>query len=207
MKLIKITLVALALLLNLLTVQPAFADRGKFMKSPDYTEVTQAITDLLQAKDNPDSGISDAELQQRMAGLQLQRYILETSDDRATCTNSTGKNLGVYLKPKKAPATQLPTLYYLGAGRTTDDDFTCTGIYLPAGTQAVFSPLLAAEELAAPIALKIVEGTQFTATANPQGVLAFNAPAQIIQAGTANWSIPTLAQADIDAQRPNVPQD
>ena len=206
-KLINLAIVAFALLLSLSIGQPALADRGKFMKSPDYTEVTQSINALLQAKDDPESDISTDELQQQMGNLQLQKYILETSDERASCTNATGKNLAVYLRPKKAPATQASTLYYLGANQTTDDDFTCTGIYLPAESQAVFGPLLPVEELADPIALKIVEGTQFTATANPEGVLAFDAPAQIIPAGTSNWVIPTLTQADIDTQRPNAPQD
>lgn len=208
MKLLKVAIVAFVLLLNFCFVPASFADRGKFMKSPDYTEVNQAINALVQAKDNPDSGLSALEIQQKLAGLQLQKYILETSDDRATCTNQTGKNLGVYLRLKKAPASQAGTLYYLGNNESTDDDYTCTGIYLPSTTQVAFSPLEAAQELTEPIALKIVEGTQLIATANPQtGIIALNAPAQVIKAGAASWPIPTLTQADLDTQTPNAPQD
>ncbi len=208
MNLLRLTIVAVVLLVNLLMAQPTWADRGKFMTSPDYTEVTQAIEALIQAKDNPDSGISAVDIQQKLANLQLQKYILETADEHATCTNATGKNLGVYLKPKKATATQSGTLYYLGNQQSTDDDFICTGVYLPATTQIAFSPLEAAQEIAEPIALKIVEGTQFTVTAAATtGVISFNAPAQVVKPGEANWSIPTFTQAEIDAQTPNVPQD
>lgn len=210
MKLFKFALVAMVLLVNLLFAQPSWADRGKFMKSPDYAEVTQAIATLLQAKDAPDeSGLTSEEIQQKMAGLQLQKYILETSEERARCSNKTGKTLGVYLRSKKAPASSPSTLYYLGNGETTDDDFDCNGIYLPTGTNVAFSPLVAAQELTEPLALKIVDGTQFTITSNPEsGALEFNIPpAQTIKAGDANWSIPMLAQADIDQLTPNAPED
>lgn len=208
MNLLRLAIVAVVLLVNLWMAQPSWADRGKFMTSPDYTEVTQAIEALIQANDNPDLGINAADIQQKLANLQLQKYILETSDEHATCTNATGKNLGVFLKPKKAPATQPGTLYYLGSQQSTDDDFICTGIYLPATTSIAFSPLEPAQEIAEPIALKIVEGTQFTATADPTtGVISLNAPAQVVKAGEANGAVPTFTQAEIDAQTPNAPQD
>ena len=206
MKLFKLALVALVLLVNLVFVQPSWADRGKFMKSPDYAEVTQAIDTLLQAKDAPDeSGMTSEEIQQKLAGLQLQKYILETAEERAQCSNKTGKTLGVYLSSKKSPST----LYYLGDDETTDDDYDCNGIYLPAGTNVTFSPLVAAQELTEPLALKIVDGTQFIITSNPEtGAIEFNIPpAQTFKAGDTNWSIPMLAQADIDGQKPNAPED
>jgi hypothetical protein len=94
MKLFKLALVAMVLLVNLVFAQPSWADRGKFMKSPDYAEVTQAIDTLLQAKDAPDeSGMTSEEIQQKLAGLQLQKYILETAEERAQCSNKTGKRV------------------------------------------------------------------------------------------------------------------
>jgi hypothetical protein len=116
----------------------------------------------------------------------------------------SGKTLGVYLSSKKSPST----LYYLG-DETTDDDYDCNGIYLPAGTNVTFSPLVAAQELTEPLALKIVDGTQFIITSNPEtGAIEFNIPpAQTFKAGDANWSIPMLTQADIDGQKPNAPED
>lgn len=209
MKLFRFAIIALVLLLNLCIAQPSFAaERGKFMNTPDYTEVMQEIEALVQGKDNPDLGLTEVKFQQKLAALQLQKYILETSEERATCTNTTGKNLGVYLKPKKAPTAQPGTLYYLGDSETTDDDFTCIGVYLPATAQVAFSPVEAAQELTEPIALKIVQGTQLVATADSKtGVISLNAPAQVIKAGELNWSIPTLAQADLDAQKPNAPKD
>lgn len=208
MKLLKIVFAALVLLTNLLIAQPSFADPGKFVNSADYTEVTTAIDALIQAKNDPDAETSIADIQQKFANLQLQKYILESSEESATCRNATGKTLGVYLKSKKAPAAQPGTLYYLGSGQTTDDDYTCTGVYLPQGTQVAFSPLEAVQELTDAAAIRIVQGTQLTVNSDPTGIVSFNVPAaQILKAGDANWSIPALAQADIDAQAPNAPQD
>ena len=46
MKLLKTVLIVGVLLLNIFVVRPAWADAGKFMKTPEYTQVTQAIADL-----------------------------------------------------------------------------------------------------------------------------------------------------------------
>jgi hypothetical protein len=209
MKLFKVAIVALVLLLNLVVVPPVFADRGRFKTSPDYAEVTQSIEALIQGQNNPDTAVNSTEAAQKLAELQLQKYILETSGSRARCTNQSGNTLGVYLKPKKAPANQPATLYYLGNRETTDDDFTCAGVYLPSATQVAFSPLTAVETLAEPLALKFVEGTQLTVGANPTtGAIEFNLPpAQALKSGEADWAIPAFTQADINAQPPNAPQD
>lgn len=209
MKLFKVAIVALVLLLNLIVVSPSWADRGRFKASPDYAEVTQAINALVQSQNNPDTAVNPIEASQKLAELQLQKYILETSGSRARCTNETGKTLAVYLKPKKAPATQPGTLYYLGNRETTDDDFACSGVYLPAATQVAFSPLTAVETLADPLAFKFVEGTQVIVATNPTtGAIEFNLPpAQILKSGEGNWAIPVLTPADIAAQPPNAPQD
>ncbi|OLP17065.1 hypothetical protein BST81_17040 [Leptolyngbya sp. 'hensonii'] len=209
MKLIKLVLITVVILASLLLNQPAWADAGKFKRSPDYAEVVQAIDTLLQSKDNPEASLTPEQLQLKLADLQLQKYILETSETRASCRNATGKTLAVYLRSKKVPADQPGTLYYLGDGQTTDDDFACQGVFLPAGSVVTFSPLDSAQELTEPLALKIVEGTQFAIDRNPEtGVVAFNLPpAQSFKVGEGTWSIPSLTQADIDAQVPNAPAD
>ncbi|MGI0487829.1 hypothetical protein ACN4EK_20505 [Pantanalinema rosaneae CENA516] len=209
MKLLQVAIVALVLLLNLIVAPSAFADRGRFKTSPDYAEVTQAIEALVQRQNNPDTAVNATEASQQLAELQLQKYILEISESRARCTNETGKTLAVYLKPKKAPANQSGTLYYLGNRETTDDDYTCAGVYLPAATQVAFSPLTAVETLTDPLALKFVEGTQLVVATNPTtGAIELNVPpAQTLKSGESGWAIPVLTQADIDAQPPNAPKD
>lgn len=204
MKLIKALLVLLVFLINVVVAQPAWADPIS-EKSPDFPKVTQALDALLKLRANPDqTEYSAAELQQKIANLQLQKYVLETSEDWGVCRNETGKTLGVYVhEPKKADQN---TLYYLADGESTDDDYDCNGIYLPNDVKVA-----GLEAVGAPVALSILDGTQLTATTNPTtGEIEVNVPSvltQVVNVGEANWSIPNLAQVDIDAQTPNAPAD
>lgn len=206
MKLCKSLLIAIVLLINLVIISPAWADRPKLTETPDYAVVTQTIQDLLQAKAAPDlGGYKPEELQQKLGDLQLQKYILETASGWAQCRNNTRKTLAVYAhKSKKANSAS--TLYYLGDGQITENEWNCDGVYLPAGTQV--AGLTTDEQgLAEPVALKIVSGTQLVASVNPEtSVVEFNVnPAQIFKDGEGGWAVPTLTQADIDAQTPNAP--
>lgn len=201
MQFFKIFLVAVVCILNLVIAQPSWAGKD-FTKGADYIEVTQALTELQQVQNTPEqAGYTPEQFQQRLAQLQAQKTTIETAKKRAQCLNETGKTLAVYAnKPKKSP-TQL---YYLAAGTITDDDWDCDGIYLPAGTQVVLSPNAEVQELAEPIAVKFVDGTQSIARTNPAtGAIELNVqPAKVFKAGEINWSIPTLSQADINTQIP-----
>jgi hypothetical protein len=211
MKLFKIALTVLVLLVNLAIAQPSWADRPKLTKTPDYTEVTQLLGSFLKAKDAPDeSGYTPEEIQQEIGELRLQKYILETAADWGQCRNETGKTLAVYAhKPKKSSVAQESTLYYLGDGKITDDDWNCDGVYLPSGAKvAALTPGDTQEqELADPVALKVVAGTQLVAKTNPEtGAVELNVtPAKVFKAGEVSWSIPALSQADVEAQTPNAP--
>ncbi len=202
MKFFRVILVALVLLVNLVVAQPSWAGKD-FTKGSDYAEVTQELNTLLQAKDAPDqAGYTPEQYQQRLAQLQLQKYVMETAKKRAQCHNQTGQTLAVYAnEPKKSP-TQL---YFLGAGKTTDDDWDCDGILLPAGTQATLGPNAPVQELAQATAIKVVDGTQLIARTNAAtGGIELNvSPAKVFKAGETNWSIPTFSQADINAQAPS----
>lgn len=201
----RITLVVLMLLVNLAFSQPSLA--GKIAKkSPEYPQITQALGELLKVKADPDqSQYAADELQQKIADLQLQKYVLETSEDWGTCSNETGKALAVYARKPKSAGTS--TLYYLGNGKTTDDDWDCDGVLLPNDAKVAGFNLTAGE----PAALKILDGTQLVATTNADtGEVELNTPqalTKILNVGEPNWSIPNLTQADIDAQTPNAPID
>ncbi|MEH1825294.1 MULTISPECIES: hypothetical protein [unclassified Nostoc] len=201
MQFLKIILVALVLMLNLVIAQPSWASKD-FTKGADYTEVTQALNQLLTVKDTPEqAGYTPEQFQQRLAQLQSQKNIIETARKRAQCRNETGKTLAVYAnKPKKSP-TQL---YFLGAGTITDDDWDCDGIYLPAGSQVVLGPNAQPQELTEPIAIQFVDGTQSLARTNPAtGAIELNVePAKVFKAGESTWLLPTYSQADIDTQIP-----
>ena len=202
MQIFKIVLVALVFIVNLMIAQPSWAGKD-FTKGADYAEVTQALNQLLTAKDAPEqAGYTPEEFQQRLAQLQLQKNVMETAKKRAQCRNETGRTLAVYAnKPKKSP-TQL---YYLAAGKITDDDWDCDGIYLPAGTQVVLSPNTPVQELTEPIAVKFVDGTQSVARTNPAtGAIKLNVePAKVFKVGESDWLIPALSQAEIDTQVPS----
>lgn len=195
MQFLKIVLVALVIVMNLVIAQPSSAGKD-FTKGADYAEVTQALNQLLQVKDAPE------QFQQRLAELQFQKYVIETAEQRAQCHNATGRTLAVYAnKPKKSP-TQL---YFLGAGKETDDDWDCDGMYLPADTQVVLNPNAQAQKLAEPIAVKFVDGTQSIARTNPAtGVIELNVvPAKVFKGSKTDWLLPMLSQSDIDAKTPS----
>ena len=201
MKLLKTVLIVGVLLLNIFVVRPAWADAGKFMKTPEYTQVTQAIADLTNPEITTD--LAPEKIQQKLADLRFQKYILETAEENSVCRNDTGKTLGIYTKTKK---TALPTLSFLGANEATDDDIECVGIFLPAESKVAFGD---AEGFAEPVIAKLVPGTQLVATADPEtGVLDFNAPGLgFFKTGEIDWTIPTLTQAEVEAQVPNAPVD
>jgi hypothetical protein len=202
MHFLKIVFVAFVLLVNLVIAQPSWASKD-FTKGADYAEVTQALNELLLAKDTPEqAGYTPEQFQQRLAQLQSQKNVMETANKRAQCRNETGKTLAVYAnKPKKS----LTQLYFLGAGKITDDDWDCDGIYLPAGSQVVLSPNAQPQQLTEPIAVKFVDGTQSVARTNAAtNAIELNVePAKVFKAGESNWLLPTLSQADIDMQIPS----
>jgi hypothetical protein len=202
MKFLKIALVAIVLLVNLIIAPPSWAGKD-FTKGTDYAEVTQALNQLLQAKDNPEqAGYTPEAYQQRLSQLQQQKYVMETARKRAQCHNETTGTVAVYAnKPKKYP-TQI---YYLAAGEETDDDWDCDGYYLPAGTQVVLGPNAEAQALTEAVAVKFVDGTQSIVRTNPAtGAIELNvAPAHVFKAGETNWTIPNLSQADVNAQAPS----
>ncbi|WP_242044667.1 DUF4437 domain-containing protein [Anabaena azotica] len=198
----KIFLVALVFILNLTIAQPSWAGKD-FTKGTDYAEVTQELNQLLTVKDNPEqAGYTPEQFQTRLSQLQSQKYVMETARKRAQCFNQTGRTLGVYAnKPKKYP-TQL---YFLAAGQITDDDWDCDGMYLPAGSRVLLNPTGEVQELTEPIAVKFVDGTQSIARINPTtGAIELNvAPAKVFKAGESTWLLPTLSQAEVDAQVPS----
>ncbi len=202
MKLIKVIVVTLVFCINLMMAKPSWAGQDH-RQSTDYAEVTQAITQLLQAQNAPEqAGYTPEQVQAQLAKLQAQKTVMESTTTRAQCHNQTFGNLAVYVnQPKKLP-TQL---YYLAAGQETDDDWDCDGYYLPAGTSVVLDPTVGAETLTEPLAVKFVDGTQSFVSNDPTGAIAFNVPpASVFKGGETTWNIPNMTQADINAQAPSL---
>lgn len=195
-------LIALVLLIQFAIAPAALADSPKLTTTPEYTEVTTAIADLLKAKSDPEaSDLSPVDIEQKLGALNLQKYILETASNWSQCRNETGHTIGVYAH--KAKKTPLPsTLYYLATGQTTDDDWNCDAVYLPAGTKLAGQP-----ELTEPVALQFVSGTQLVAKTNPSGEIEFNLPPAKTLTASAESAlpIPNLTLASVEATTPNAP--
>ncbi|QIR35795.1 hypothetical protein HCG51_02850 [Tolypothrix sp. PCC 7910] len=208
MKLFKTLLLVFTLLVNFLIVQPSWADPPTLTQTPEYAEVTQALNELTQAKAAPaESGYTAEQIEQKTGELNLQKYILETSLEWGQCRNQTGQNLAVFAH--KAKKNQQPSIYYLGNGKITDDEWNCDGVYLPAGVKiaGLIPGDTQAQELTEPLALKFVPGTQLVAQTNPQtGAIELNVPpAKVFKASDTTWTIPNLSAADVSAQLPNAP--
>lgn len=202
MKFLKVALVALVLLVNLAIAPPSWASKD-FTKGTDYAEVTQAIAQLMQIKDTPEqAGYTPETYQQQLNQLQQQKLVMETATKRAQCHNDTTGTLAVFAnKPKKLP-TQL---YYLAAGTETDDDWDCDGVYIPAGTPIAFGFGAEVQTPDEAIAVTFVDGTQSFVRTNPAtGAVELSvSPAKILKAGETEWMIPTLSQAELNAQAPS----
>lgn len=213
MRIFKIALVAVILIVNFAIAKPSWADRPKLTNLPDYAEVTQSLTDLLNAKQSPgQSDLRPEEIESAIGKLQLQKYILESAGGWSQCSNKTGKTLPIYAhKPKKSAPSQEGKLFYLGDGKVTDNDWNCDGVYLPTGAKVAGLSFDRTQgiELTQPVAIKIVPGTQLVATTNAEtGTIEFNvAPAKVLKSGEGNLSIPELSLAEVDAQVPNAPID
>ncbi len=216
MRLLKIVLVVLVMVANLVWVPASLAgsDKPKYTSNPDYIEVTETLNTLLDAQKSTESNqnYTPEELQKKIAQLEFQKYTLETGKSWGQCRNDTGKTLAVYgQKPKKAASDYENALYFLGAGQTTKHKWDCDGIYLPSDVKATDLSVVdkVAQALTGGVAVKIVDGTQFVATANPDtAAVEFNVPtAKVFKPGDANWFVPDVTQAYIDTQLPNAPTE
>ncbi|NJL47561.1 MAG: hypothetical protein HC929_08835 [Leptolyngbyaceae cyanobacterium SM2_5_2] len=177
-------------------------------KSPQYAEITQALTELIQLQSTPNTdpeatGYTAASLSQKISDLRFQKYIQETSEDWGICSNATTATVGVYgYDPDLKSPT--PQLVYLGAGQTTDDDWACTGVFLPSDAAVMGIDLGGEGAIAA-----FVDGTRLTISENPvTGSLEFDAPLyQLLKAVDAPFSLPQLTSADVATQIATAPVD
>lgn len=217
MRFFKFLLVFVLILVNLIVAQPAFADKPKYQKNPDYIEVRKALDELVAAKDTQiRSGDSVSEATQRKIDeLEFQKYALETGVNWGQCRNLTEKTLAVY-----GPMPSFDDdddeedyaydtgLYFLAPGQATKNKWDCEGVYLSSdATTSVTNSDGKTQDLTGPVAIKIADGTQLTISTNSNtGEVEFNLPpTKVFKADELNWFIPNVAQALIDARVPNAP--
>jgi antitoxin component of MazEF toxin-antitoxin module len=206
MKLWKTILLGLLLCLNFAIATPALADKPKFQDNPDYLEITDNLNQLFEAKANKSlpEGLTSSQVNQKIARLQLAKYIIENGEGSTECRNETGKSIAVYgSKTQKNDSNYDNVLYLLPDGQTTDEDWNCEGVYLPNDVK------VAGLDLDSAVAVKVLNGTKLIVKANPDtGVYELNLPpVKVFKAGEANWDIPDLTQASLDVQYPKAPVD
>lgn len=209
-------LLALLFMANLVFAEPSLADKPKFLKNPDYIEVTETLNGLKSAQEAQDKteNYNPEEIQKRIDELEFQKYALETGTTWGKCINETGKTLAVY-----GPTPDFDddddddysysnALYFLANGESTKDKWDCEGVYLPNDARTtVFNADGTREAANGPIAIKIADGSQLVVKTNPNtGAVEFNVPpTKVIKAGEEKWFIPNVAQAAIDNRVPNAP--
>lgn len=216
MKIWKIVLVVLVIAVNFVFAPASWAgsDKPKYASNPDYIEVTQNLNTLLAAKNSTEQSenYTPEQLKKKIAQLEFQKYTLETGKSWGQCRNDTGRTLAIYgPKRKKSPSSYENALYFLAPGQTTEHKWDCDGVYLPTDVKAkdLSAGDRPVQEVTGAIAVKIVDGTQLVATANPDtAAVEFNVPtAKVFQPGDVNWFIPDVTQAYIDTQVPNAPTE
>lgn len=57
---------------------------------------------------------------------------------RATLSNASSHNLGLFARYKKMPLDQDPVFYVLAPGHTTDDDYDVLALYVPANVSVIW---------------------------------------------------------------------
>jgi hypothetical protein len=206
MKLWKTIFLGLLLCLSMAIATPALADKPNFQDNPDYLEITDNLNQLFEAKANKSfpEGLTSSQVDQKIARLQLAKYILENGEENTECRNETGKSIAVYgSKTKKTDNNYDNALYLLPDSQTTDEDWNCEGVYLPNDVK------VAGLDLDSAVAAKVLRGTKLIVKANPDtGVYELNLPPiKVFKAGETNWDIPDLTQASLDAQYPKAPVD
>jgi hypothetical protein len=217
MNIFKSLIVVLILLANLVFAQPSFADKPKFLKNPDYIEVTQTLNSLKMAQEAQPQAQAEnynpEEIQQRIDELEFQKYALEMGINWGQCRNETGKTLAVYgPKPKfdddDYDYSYETGLYFLADGQTTKDKWDCEGIYLPSNvTTTGINPDGQGQEVTGPIAVKIADGTQLVVKTNSDtAAIEFSIPStKVVKPGEVNWFIPNVSQEFIQTRVANAP--
>src|ERR671932_2040820 len=169
-------LIALIFVANLVFAQPSLADKPKFLKNPDYIEVTKSLNDLKAAQEAQvqTENYNPEEIQNKIDELEFQKYALETGINWGQCRNESGSTLAVYGPKPKFDDDDYEDLYpydnglyFLAAGQSTKKKWDCQGVYLPTGATTTVSANGQNQDVGGPVAIKVADGTQLVVKTNP----------------------------------------
>lgn len=191
--LLKVVLVVLLLVINLVIAPPAWADRPKVSKNPDYVQVTKTLNGLLALEETQEI---TPEIQQHIDELTLQKAAIESGVTWGQCRNDTGSTIGI-LGLDASSESGNDELYFLAEGETTPEGWDCQGVYIPRGVKV-------AGIESTPAIFKILDGTRLVARLNSDtGEIEFNVPATKVTQTASEQSIPNVSQAFIDSRIPS----
>jgi len=216
-----------ALLLLCFSVAPglAWADAGRWLGSPSYTELSQELEALQGPDGGPAPRLSPSQ-EQRLADLSVLEQAIAASDDRSQIANASSHNLGVLTLSKKALPGTAATFGVLAPGHETDDDFGVLALVVPPHVSLQWGEAGQAAAQASGRLLRLPEGavlrvsdpapdaaeaTGDTAQASDEPgpvSYALSLPPFALQASLADGSeAPGLSQAELDTQPESAPVD
>ena len=207
----------IALLIGLITLfgwwitpaDPAFAESLITRETADYQQLSQEIS-ALQAK----SMALNANQAQRLGDLQLLEAAIADSNDRATLTNGTSHNLGLFARSKKVASDQPASFYVLAPGHASDDDFEVVALYLPAQVSLDWEGSSSQVAATSPRLVRVLSGEELEVS-EPDGAFdrsdvayRLNLPAFAVESQiSALASVPSLTQQQLDEEPETAPVD
>lgn len=204
----------LSALLGLSLATPVAADAGRFLTTTTTAEL-QAEIDGLNAAGGPNP---TPEQQSRLEDLNQLALAIRRSDGRAQLRNDSTHNIGLYLRYKKDPPNTPAPLRVLGPDQESDDDYELVAFYVPEGVTLQWGQrVLAAAP--GPLLARVLEGQRLRLgdgvvdAVNGESRIGYtlNLPVfSLLQSDASSAvaaDVPSLSQADLDAQIPDAPTD
>ena len=184
---------------------PAAAESMITRETPGYQQLSQEIS-ALQSKGQ---ALSSSQAQ-RLDDLQQLELAIADSNDRATVSNGSTHNLGLFARYKKEPADQPASFYVLAPGHDSDDDYEVIALYVPAQVGLAWEGAAAPAPASSPRLLRVLPGEQLAVSDPATDALAYqlNLPAFAIDTQNAEVAaLPSFNQEQLDAELETAPVD
>jgi hypothetical protein len=191
-----------------LPVDPVLAESMITRETAGYQQLSLEIS-ALQAKG---SSLSSSQLH-RLSDLQALEAAIVDSNDRASISNATQHNLGIFARSKKESADQPASFYVLGPDHESDDDFEVVALYLPPQVslewQDSSTASAASSRLVRVLSGEDLEVSEQSADANSD-VVVYRLSLPAFSVDTRNSDVaelPGFTQQQLDAQSETAPVD
>jgi methionine-rich copper-binding protein CopC len=195
-------LIVLALLVPL---APAHAAATSPASAPSLASLRQEL-DALQGQ----QGLYTIQQARRLADLSRLETALAESDHRPTVDNATVHNLGVFVRSKRQAGDLPASFAVLAAGEETDDDFETVALFIPANVSVSWAGREPDSGATPARVVRLLPGEHLRVNdaEGTKGGYVLNLPAFALETEASDLAaIPTLSQAELDAQPATAPVD